>query len=120
MAWADLSQADKDKVSNLLKATREWAGMVARLGNLGRAIAQDYTGNVETVLGTLGSAELIPLNDSAQGQEQLTKSQLVDLIGYAITESVTTDAAPGSYNTDYHRAQYVRAAGLYNTLQQGG
>lgn len=117
-AWNELTQGQRDEVTDLLKAQREWAGMMARLGNLGRAIAAKYSGNVETTLGALGAGE-IPVYDASQGQEALTKQDLASLVGYAIDSSNTADGASGSYNTNYHRSLYVRAAGIYNTLQQG-
>ena len=118
-AWNELTQPQRDEIIDLLKVQREWSGMMARLCNLGRALALKYNGNVETTLAGLNAGE-IPVYDASLGQEALTKAELADLVGYAITSSVTTEAAAGSYNTDYHRALYVRAAGIYNTLQQGG
>jgi hypothetical protein len=117
-AWAALTQQQRDEVVQELSAVREWSGAMARLGNLGRAIAAKHAGNVESTLGTLDAGE-IPVYDAGVGQEPLTKADLLALVGYAIDSSNTTDNAAGSYNTNYHRALYVRAAGLYNTLQQG-
>lgn len=117
-AWNELTQQQRDEVLDLLAAQRDWAGAMARLGNLGRAIAAKYAGNVETTLASLDAGE-IPAYDAGQGQEPLTKADLLALVGYAIDSSATPDNSPGSYNTAYHRALYVRAAGLYNTLQQG-
>jgi hypothetical protein len=116
--WAQLTQAQRDEVTQELTAVREWAGMMARLANLGRAIAAKHAGNVETTLALLDAGE-IPVCDVSQGEEELTKAELLTLAGYAIDASATPDGSPGSYNTAYHRAMFVRAAGLYNTLQQG-
>jgi hypothetical protein len=116
--WASLSQSDKDKILDAMGASRAWAGEMARLCALGRAIAAKYTGNVETALSGL-DAGAIPVYDATQGQEQLTKAELINLVGYAMTSSETPDNSAGSYNTNYHRALFVKAAGLFNTLQKG-
>lgn len=89
--------------------------MMARMGNLGRAIAAKHAGNVETTLALLDDG-IIPNYDSGKGEEPLSKADMLALVGYAIDSSATADGASGSYNTAYHRALYVRAAGLYNTL----
>jgi hypothetical protein len=117
-AWSELTQQQRDEILDLIKAQRDWSGAMARLGNLGRAIAAKYSGNVETTLASLDAGE-IPVYDATRGQEPLTKSELITLVGYAIDSSNTADGAAGSYNTGFHRALYVRAAGLYDTLQQG-
>lgn len=117
-AWNALTQQQRDEVSDLLKAAREWAGTMARLNALGQAIGLKYTGNVETTLGSLDAGE-IPVYDAAKGEEAITKAELQNLAGYAITASATPDGSSGSYNTNYHRALFIRAAGLYQTLQQG-
>lgn len=119
-AWSELTQQQRDEVQDMLRAQREWSGMMARLGNLGRALALKYNGNVETTLAALDAGE-IPVYDSGQGQEPLTKAELIDLVGYAMTSSEVEQGgeSPTSYNTNYHRALYVKAAGLWNTLQQG-
>lgn len=121
-AWNELTQQERDEVSQCLAAVREWSGMVARLCNLGRAISQKYAGNVETTLGNLDAGD-IPVYDSGRGEEALSKADLMTLVGYAMQSSEyvqsETPGTPTTYNTNYHRALYVRAAGLYNTIQQG-
>jgi hypothetical protein len=116
--WAQLTQEQRDEITAVLAAQREWSGMMARLCALGRAITSKYVGNVETTLVSL-DAGAIPVYDAGQGQEALTKAELQTLVGYAMTSSETADGSSGSYNTNYHRGLYVRAAGLYNTLQVG-
>lgn len=116
--WAQLTQGQRDEVADLIMAVREWSGMMARLANLGRAISAKYVGNVETTLSGLDAGE-IPISNPEQGQEALSKADLLSIVGYAIDSSQTTDGASGSYNTNYHRGLYVRAAGIYHTMQQG-
>jgi hypothetical protein len=116
--WASLTQEQRDEVIQELGAIREWCGMAARLHNLGRAIAAKHSGNVETTLAGLDAGD-IPVWDAAQGQEPLSKADLLTLAGYAIDYSANTDGASPSFNTPYHRGLYVKAAGLYSTIQQG-
>jgi hypothetical protein len=116
--WAQLTQEQRDEITALLTAQREWCGMMARLCALGRAITSKYAGNVETTLASLDAGS-IPVYDASQGQETLTKDELINLAGYSDVSSRTSDGSNGSYYTNYHRALYVKAAGLYNTLQVG-
>jgi hypothetical protein len=117
-AWNALTQQQRDEITDLVKAVRAHAGQTARTHALGRAIASKYVGNVESTLTALDAGE-IPVYDASNGEEPLTKSDLVTLVGYAMTASETPDNSAGSYNTNYHRSLYVKAAGLFNTLQQG-
>jgi hypothetical protein len=116
--WASLTQAQRDEVVQEIAAVREWSGMAARLHNLGRAIAAKWSGNVETTVASLDAGD-IPVYDAGLGQEALSKADLQTLAGYAIDYSVATDGATPSFNTPYHRALYVKAVGIYGTLQQG-
>lgn len=117
-AWNSLTQQQRDEVMQELEAVREWAGMAARLHNLGRAIASKHSGNVEATLAALDAGD-IPVYDAGLGQEPLSKADLSTLAGYAIDYSNPTEGATPSFNTPYHRALYVKAAGIYNTIQQG-
>lgn len=117
-AWGSLTQQQRDETAELLKAVRSHAGQVARAHALGRAITSKYVGNVETTLAGLDAGE-IPLYDASKGEEPLTKADLINLVGYAMTASETADGSAGSYYTNFHRSLYVKAAGLFNTLQQG-
>jgi hypothetical protein len=117
-AWNALTQQQRDEITDLLKAVRSHAGQVARAHALGRAIASKYVGNVETTLSSLDAGD-IPVYNASVGEEPLSKADLITLVGYAMTASETPDNSSGSYNTNYHRSLYVKAAGLFNTLQQG-
>lgn len=115
--YADLTQEQKDAVQTLQTMTRATAGEIARLANHCRAIASGYTGNVETMLATITSgSEVIPKSDGLAGSQSLTKTELINLIGYCLTLSDPTDNAAGSVNTNYHRALYSKAAGPGNTI----
>jgi len=115
--YDDLTQEQKDAVQTLQSLVRATAGEIAKLGNHCRAIASNYAGNVETMLGTITSgSEVIPKSDGLAGSQSLTKTELVNLIGYCLTLSDPTDNAVGSYNTNYHRALYSKAAGPVNTI----
>lgn len=115
--YADLTQEQKDTVQNLQSMARAVAGEIARLANHCRAIASDYSGNVENMLATITSgSEVIPKSDGLAGSQSLTKQELINLIGYCIVFSDPTDNAAGSYNTNYHRALYAKAAGPGNLI----
>lgn len=115
MTWNELTQAQRDEVITLMEAVRLWAGQVARLGNLGRAISSAYVGNVENTLAALDAGE-IPITNGVQGADLLTKQDVLSLVGYAIDSSSTADGSSGSLNTNYHRSLYAKAAGLLNLL----
>lgn len=117
-SWGSLSAADQNEVIDLLRATRLWSSMMHRLNNLGMVIASKYAGNVETIIGSLDAGPIPPTNNIAEA-EQLTKAEIQNLVGYAMTCAATPDNSSGSYNTNYHRALFVRAGGLFNCLQQG-
>jgi hypothetical protein len=123
--WAQLTQQQRDEITDLLKAVRLHAGQVARAYALGRAIVSKYVGNVETTLAGLDAGD-IPVYDASKGEEPLSKDDLMTLVGYAIDSSAGTQPMnqgspihPTTYYSGYHQNLYVRAAGLFNTLQQG-
>lgn len=117
-SWASLSASDQNEVIDLLRAARLWSSMMHRINNLGLAIAAKWSGNVESIVSSLDAGLIPPTNNIAEA-EQLTKAEIQNLVGYAITCSATPDNSSGSYNTNYHRALFVRAGGLFNCLQQG-
>jgi len=115
--YDDLTTEQKQAVQTLQTMARATAGEIARLANHCRAIASGYAGNVETMLGTITSgSEVIPKSDGLAGSQSLTKNELVNLIGYCLTLSDPTDNASGSYNSNYHRALYAKAAGPGNLI----
>lgn len=116
MAFLDLTGDQKRAVKELASLTRATAGEIAKLANHCRAITAGYVGNVESILALLQAGDVIP-NESGLGNAQdLTKAELVTLIGYCITLSETGDGASGSYNTNYHRGLYAKAAGPANLI----
>lgn len=116
MAYNDLTANEKLAVQELAQFVRASVGELARLASKGRAIANYYSGNVEVILSELASSDLIPNESDLAGAQDLTKEQLVNLTGYLMTFSDMTDGANGSYNTNYHRGLYARAAGPTNIV----
>jgi hypothetical protein len=114
--YASLSDSDKLKIKQLVDPMRSFAGELARVCNHGRAIASKWSGDVETIVGTLDSNSVVPNTSNETGAVDLTKEQIQNLAGYFITLSDPTDNATGSYNSNYHRALFVKAIGLLNTL----
>lgn len=115
--YADLTDEQKATVQALANMARTTAGEIARLCNHCRAIANGYSGNVETMLGTISSgSEVIPNTTGLAGAQGLTKSELINLIGYMIVLSDPTDNASGSVNTNFHRGLYAKATGPVNLI----
>lgn len=114
MAYSSLSPEDKAAVQDLALFVRAVAGELARIGNHGRSASAKYVGNIETILGALQDSDLIPNESGLAGAQSITKAEFVNLVGYLITISATADNATGSYNTNYHRGLYAKAAGVAN------
>jgi len=115
--YDDLTTEQKATVQNLATMAKSTAGEIARLANHCRAITSGYSGNVETLLDTITSGtEVIPKSDGLAGSLSLTKNDLITLIGYCIVFSDPADNVTGSYNSNYHRALYAKAAGPGNLI----
>ena len=112
MAYAELTPEQKEAVDALTTFIRGQSGQFAQLLTAGRAIASAYVGNVETILSQLAPSDEIPNTSGLDGAQPLTKEQLVNLIGYYLVMSDPADGASGPYGSNYHRALYVRAAGI--------
>jgi len=116
MAYADLTTEQKDSVDALGVLVRALSGELARLLEKFQAAVAYYTGNVETILGTLDGSDVIPNTSGLTGAQSMTKTELVALLGYMIALSATAEGASGSANTDYHRALYAKACGPGNMI----
>lgn len=116
MAYADLTTEQKESVQALCQTVRPLSGELGRLLEKFQAVVAYYTGNVETILALLDTADAIPNETGLTGAQSLTKAELVNLVGYLITASATADNATGSYNTNYHRALYAKACGPGNLI----
>lgn len=116
--WANLDQEDRDAIASVLSLSRDFSGMLARLANLGLTINAAVGGDITAFLSGLNAGD-IPVYDAASGEQVLSKADLINIVGYAQAISNTGDNVPGSYNSNFHRSLFVRAAGPYNTLQQG-
>lgn len=117
MAFGDLTQEQQDSVQALCGMARPLAGELARVLEKFQAVVAYYSGNVETILALLDGADEIPNATGLVGAQAMTKTELVNLVGYLITASATADGASGSYNTNYHRALYAKACGPENLVQ---
>lgn len=111
MPFAELTPEQQAAVNECATQTRAIAGELARCLEHAQAVVSYYVGNVEGMLAGLDGADLIPNASGLSGAQGLTKTELVNLIGYLITASATGDGASGSYNTNYHRALYAKACG---------
>ncbi len=117
--WASLTPTQQAIVTDYLQATRDFAGQLARCAALGEAIGLDWSASVSAIVGSLDANTVIPVTNNVQGAENLKKEDVTNLAGYAINLSDPTNGAGTSYATPFQVALYIRAAGLYNTLQQG-
>lgn len=122
MAYADLTQDQKNALQAFLSTLRPAIGQFSRSVDALRAPVALWGGNIETILGELQAGDVIPVKDDSAtptgsdlaDAQPLTKQQLVEIAGYAIDASNPADGANGSYNTPYHRARFVLAAGPSN------
>ena len=114
MSYESLTPEQKLAVDNLGVLLRQTCSEIAKHNNHCRAIAEAYSGNVETILGALAVGDVIPNTTGLFAAQPLTKSEFTTLVGYAIVMSDTTDNAVGSYNTNFHRGLYAKACGPVN------
>ena len=114
MAYADLTDEQKASIQALSTFMRGLSSEWAKVLEKAQAISAYYTGNVETDIASLDSADVIPQTTGLVGAEPLTKADFTTLIGYFMVASNAADGASGSYNTPYHRALYSRACGPEN------
>ena len=114
MAYADLTDDQKASIQALSTFMRGLSSEWAKVLEKAQAIAAYYTGNVETDMASLDSADEIPQTTGLAGAEPLTKADFATLVGYFLVASDAADGASGSYNTPYHRALYSRACGPGN------
>lgn len=119
MPFASLTQEQQDNVQALCAVARPLTGEFARLLEKFQAVVAGYSGNVETILGQLDNADVIPNATDLAGAQGMTKAELVNLIGYMIVACATPDGSSGSFNTNYHRSLYVKAAGAANLIVEG-
>jgi len=116
MAYADLTDEQKEAVQALSQIVRPLSGELARLLEKFQAVVAYYAGNVETTLGELQASDVIPNTSGLAGAQDLTNEQFANLVGYMITASATADGSAGSLNTNYHRALYASACGPGNLI----
>lgn len=116
MDYEDLTTEQKAAVQALSNFVRAASGELARLANHGRAVANLYAGNVETILALLDNPDVIPNATGFSGAQPLTKEELVNLVGYLMVLSDTGDNVTGSYNSNFHRGLFAKAAGIGNLV----
>jgi hypothetical protein len=110
--WASLTQAQKDTVQAVVNPVRALAGNFAQLMNDAKDLGLAWNNGASAIVATLDAGESIPNGTGLADAAPLTKDKLVNLVGYYITVGATPDGSSGSYNTNYHRAVYLDAAGI--------
>jgi len=118
MSYETLTQEQRDSVDALAQMVRALSGTLARTLEQFQAVNSYWTGNIETILSGLQASDVIPNKTGLAGAQGLTKSELTNLVGYMIVASATADGASGSYNSNYHRSLYAKAAGPINIVNE--
>lgn len=110
--WTQLTLEQQQTVAELLGGTREALGMSARWLTLAGRIVTNFNAHVAPLLAGLSDTEVIPLSNPSAGQQALTVGEVRAAVAL-MAQAVAT------YDTEGQRAVYVKAAGVYNTIQLG-
>lgn len=110
--WNSLTAQQQQTVQDVATPARALAGEFAQLCNKAKDLGLAYNNGAAAILATVTGSELIPNDSGLAGAQSITRDQLVNLIGYYTTIGATPDGSSGSYNTNYHRAVYLAAAGI--------
>jgi hypothetical protein len=113
--WDNLSSDQQAALTNHQVAVRDFAGQLARLINLASRITTSWLAVANAVNNGLDAGTEIPNDQTQVGGSTLTKEDLAALSNLA---GLISDPA-GAYNTPAIAAELLKAAGLYNTIQQG-
>jgi len=105
--YADLSAADKAIVQNTANLLRAEAGLLARMFNRVKAIADDT--NATGLVTGLDAGEVIPNTSGLAGADDLTRAEVVAL--YTLLNGIRT-----TNDTAQNRAAIGKAAGINATL----
>ncbi len=105
--YDDLTANQKGILNAFVTGVRSQVGAQARANTHAEDLKDDYVAQVSAILATLGDAEVIPNASGLAGASDLTKAQVVALIGHI--QGLLTD-----YNTTAHRQQWVVACGPEN------
>lgn len=107
MAYADLTQEQRDTLDDWLGLVRSVLGRFARLNNEFSAVDSQYNASVTTILSELASGDVIPDKTNLAGAEELTQAEVITLVSHI--QGVLTD-----YNTAAHRQLWSKAVGSPN------
>jgi hypothetical protein len=112
VAYADLTTEQKAAVQEFVQPLRSCIGNLVKVLNNTAALKAKWTGNVDGIVALLASGDLIPDESTIEDSEPLTAAGVSSLIGYLLAMA---DQSTG-IGTDYHRALYVKAAGVLNQI----
>jgi len=112
--WASLTNEQQAAVEAVANAERSFSMHMAMAADLGINIAAAWNGGVSTIVGTLGSTEIIPNTSGLAGSQALLPADMTNVAGYAINMSDPSSGqgGTGGYNTGFIRALWVKLAGL--------
>jgi hypothetical protein len=107
--YDELTANQKGVLNAFVTGIRGLVGGQARQNNHGDALKDDYIAQVSAILSSLNTAEIIPNASGLAGAADLTKEQILELIGHV--QGILAD-----YNTSEHRQAWVIACGPANMV----
>ncbi len=118
-AWADLTPEQQSQVQNLVNPVRSFVAELARVATHGIAASADWNGGTSTIVNSLDADAVIPSTSGLAGAQGLVKADVINMVGYLIDLSnPANNTSGGGYNTAFHRALFVKAAGINASLVQ--
>lgn len=115
MAWPEsLNASDQLAITDFAKDIAIFATLLGQACTIGEKISAKWGGGLSTLVGGLTTGDIIPNTTGLQGSQPLTKADLTNLAGYAISISDPANASQGTggYNGGFIAALYVKAAGI--------
>lgn len=108
MAFADLTTEQQSILADYTRLLRAWTGEQARANNHAAAINDGYA-QVQTILGELGTDDLVADQSGLAGAGTLTKGEIVSLTAHM-------QGILSNYNTAGHRQMWAKSAGPGNLI----
>lgn len=118
-SWASLSADQQDAVQSVANAVRSLQLHWQHLANAGLVVSAAWNGGVSSLVGSLAddATGLIPNGTSYAGAQPLSRADLTNMVGYLIDVSNPANVTGGGgYNTAFHEALRVKAAGVNATI----
>jgi len=114
--YASLTQEQKDIVQAYVNFARAWAGEQARTNNHGEAANDDWNAQINTIVGSLDTGEVIPNTSGLAGAASLTKEEVTTLTSHLQNMQTDMSSHTGGFNTTTLRQAWIKAAGAANMI----